>query len=95
MGRVWAMRDPPLVMVQTAVRSRPRGGRKTEWAFIFRLENEDGSPVKPPTLRTAIPNWRAGDTIPLGRKTLRIVDIRDADADQPPILVVQDVLRDR
>ena len=59
-------------------------------AFMFRLENEDGSPAEPPTLRTANPNWRAGDTIPLGRKTLRVIDVRDDDADQPPALVVEE-----
>jgi hypothetical protein len=33
--------------------------------FTFRLENEDGTPADPPTLHTAVPNWQAGDTIPL------------------------------
>jgi hypothetical protein len=32
----------------------------------FRLELEDGTPAEPPTLHTAVPNWQAGDTIPLG-----------------------------
>jgi hypothetical protein len=31
--------------------------------------------------------WRAGDTIPLGARTLRVIAIRDDDADQPPALV--------
>jgi hypothetical protein len=35
-------------------------------AFIFKLELEDGTPADPPRLDTAVPNWRAGDTIPLG-----------------------------
>ena len=60
-------------------------------AFMFRLEQEDGSPAEPPTLKTAVPNWRPGDTIPHGRKTLRVVAIRDDDADQPPTLVVEDL----
>jgi hypothetical protein len=47
------------------------------------------SPADPPSLATAVPNWRAGDTIPLGRRTLRVVRVRDDDADQPPVLVVQ------
>jgi hypothetical protein len=38
----------------------------------------------------AVPNWRAGDTISLGRRTLWVVAVRDEDADQPPVLVVQD-----
>jgi len=36
-------------------------------AFMFRLEDEDGSPADPPTLDSAAPNWRRRDTIPLGR----------------------------
>jgi hypothetical protein len=51
-------------------------------AFTFRLEQEDGTPADPPVLRTAVPNWQAGDTIPLGAdRTLRIIAIRDDDAD--------------
>ena len=60
-------------------------------AFMFRLEQEDGSPADPPTFKTALPNWTAGDTIPLGRRTLRVVAIRDDDADQAPALVVEDL----
>jgi hypothetical protein len=30
------------------------------------------------------------DTIPPGRRTLRVVDVRRADLDEPPILVVED-----
>jgi hypothetical protein len=56
--------------------------------FLFKLETKDGFPAEPPTLSSAVPNWRAGDTIPLGRRTLRVVDVRDEDADQPPVLVV-------
>jgi hypothetical protein len=40
-------------------------------------------------LRTAVPNWGAGDTIPVGRSTLRVVAIRHDDADQPLALVVE------
>jgi hypothetical protein len=60
-------------------------------AFLFTLEHEDGTPADPATLKTAAPNWRTGDTIPLGGRTLRVVDIRDDDADQPPVLVVEDL----
>jgi len=59
-------------------------------AFMFELEREDGTPADPPSLRTAVPTWRPGDTIPLGRKTLRVVAVRDYDADQPPALIVED-----
>jgi hypothetical protein len=58
--------------------------------FLFRLELEDGTRADPPTFETAVHIWRRGDTIPLGRRTLRVVDVRDDDADQPPVLVVED-----
>ena len=41
-------------------------------AFTFKLEHADGTPADPPTLHTAVPNWRPGDTIPL-----RVTDVRD------------------
>jgi hypothetical protein len=59
--------------------------------FLFRLETEDGAPAEPPSLTTAVPNWRSGDEIPLGRRSLRVVRVRDDDADQPPVLVVEDM----
>jgi hypothetical protein len=59
--------------------------------FAFRLQREDGSPADPPTFEAAVPNWRPGDTLHLGReRTLRVVAVRDDDADQPPVLVVED-----
>jgi hypothetical protein len=64
-------------------------------AFMFRLEREDGSPADPPSLRTAVPNWTVGDTIPLGARTLRVIEVGDTDADQAPLLVVEDVLGER
>jgi hypothetical protein len=33
--------------------------------FTFKLEHQDGTPADPPVLHTAVPNWSAGDTIPL------------------------------
>jgi len=33
-------------------------------AFLFRLETRDSVPAEPPTLTSAVPNWRPGDTIP-------------------------------
>jgi hypothetical protein len=56
---------------------------------LFRLESRDGVPAEPPTLMSSVPNWRPGDTIPLGGKTLRVVDVRDDDVDQPPVLIVE------
>jgi hypothetical protein len=56
--------------------------------FLFKLVRRDGTPADPPMLRAAVPNWRAGDQIPLdSRRSLRVVAVRDDDADQPPALV--------
>jgi hypothetical protein len=50
-----------------------------------------GDRLTRPTLKTAVPSWRPGDTIPLGRsRTLRVIAVRDDDADQAPVLVVED-----
>src|SRR6266487_3469047 len=69
----------------------PFGSRKggDRMAFLFRLETADGVPAEPATLTSVVPNWRPGDTIPLGHRTLRVVAIRNGDADQPPVLVVE------
>jgi hypothetical protein len=60
-------------------------------AFTYKLELEDGTPANPPTLRTAVPTWNAGDTIPLGRgRILRVVDVRPVgEPDGDPVLVVE------
>jgi hypothetical protein len=36
-----------------------------------------------------VPNWTAGDTIPLGREMLRVVDVQLEDPDRNPVLVVR------
>jgi hypothetical protein len=59
-------------------------------AFLFRLETANGEPAEPATLNSAVPNWNAGDTIPLGRRTLVVVGKRDDDVDQPPMLIVEE-----
>jgi hypothetical protein len=57
-------------------------------AFTFKLEHQDGTPADPPSLNTAVPNWRPGDTIPLGSaKTLRVVDVRHSE--DGDVLVVE------
>jgi hypothetical protein len=56
----------------------------------FRLETADGAPADPPSFRTVAPLRRPGDTIPLGRRTLRVIDVRDVDAAEKPVLVVED-----
>jgi hypothetical protein len=61
-------------------------------AFTFKLELADGTPADPPSFRAAVPNWRPGDTIFLApRRTLRVVRVRDDDADQAPVPVVEDM----
>ena len=58
--------------------------------FTYRLELEDGTPADPPTLETAVPAWRPGDTIPLGRdRILRVIETRPGrEPDDDPVLVV-------
>ena len=59
--------------------------------YHFRLQRSDGSPADPPTYRSTVFTWRQGDTIPLGERSLRVLGVRDDDADQPPVLVVEDM----
>jgi hypothetical protein len=62
-------------------------------AFTYKLEHEDGTPADPRTFKTAVPNWRPGDTIPLGRGgALRVIDTRldeGTDGDPVSVLVVE------
>jgi hypothetical protein len=59
-------------------------------AFVFRLETADGAAAEPAVFETVTPSWRAGDVIPLGKRSLRVVGKRDDDADEPPVLIVED-----
>jgi hypothetical protein len=56
----------------------------------FRLVTVDGAPADPPSLTTVAPKWEPGDTIPLGRRTLRVIGVR-YDDDQPAVLIVEDM----
>ena len=48
-------------------------------AFTFKLENPDGTPADPPTMRSAVPTWEPGDRIFLGPgRTLRVLELRTA-----------------
>jgi hypothetical protein len=58
--------------------------------FLFRLETVDGVAADPPTLEAAVPNWKAGDSIYFGHRTLRVVGTRDDDGDQSPVLIVEE-----
>jgi hypothetical protein len=60
--------------------------------FLFRLETTEGVAASPSMFETVVPNWRAGDEIPLGpHRTLRVVGTRDNDTDLPPVLIVEDL----
>jgi hypothetical protein len=64
--------------------------RGSRLAFTFKLEWADGAPADPPVLRTIVPTWRVGDTIQLGAdRTLRVIETRDAETDEAPVLVVE------
>ena len=57
----------------------------------FRLVTVDGAPADPPSFTTVAPNWQPGDTIPLGKRTLRVIGVRNIDADEPTELIVEDM----
>jgi hypothetical protein len=60
--------------------------------YQFRLQRTDGSPADPPTYRSSVLVWKQGDQIPLNaERTLRVLGVRDDDADKPPVLVVEDM----
>jgi hypothetical protein len=61
------------------------------FASTFELQLADGTPADPPTLTTAAPLWRPGDTIPLGRRILRVIEVRDGEVGGDAVLVVEDV----
>jgi hypothetical protein len=57
--------------------------------LTFKLVTVDGAPADPPSLTTVAPKWEPGDTIPLGRRTLRVIGVR-YDDDEPAVLIVED-----
>ena len=59
--------------------------------FLFKLETPEGVPAEPSSFSSAVPNWAPGETIHFGHRTVRVVGVRDDDADQPPVLIVVDV----
>ena len=58
--------------------------------FLFRLETADRAAVDPPTATVAVPNWPIGSQIYFRGRTLRVIGRRDDDADQAPVLIVED-----
>ena len=57
----------------------------------FLLETADGAPADPASFTTAAPKRQPGDTIPLGPRTLRVIDVRPGDSDEPTVLIVEDM----
>ncbi|HMI99244.1 MAG TPA: hypothetical protein VK488_05370 [Gaiellaceae bacterium] len=64
-----------------------KGGPR--WAYsLFKLEQADGTPADPATFETAVPDWQAGDEIPLGNgRSLRVIGTRP---DETPVLIVEE-----
>jgi hypothetical protein len=53
----------------------------------------DGTPAEPATFKTTVLVWNLGDRIPIGPgRTLQAVCVRDDDADQAPVLVIEDLV---
>jgi hypothetical protein len=65
-------------------------GRPMALGFTYKLELTDGTPADPPSSAPLL-NWRPGDAIPPGERWLRVVAVRDDEADQPSVLIVEDV----
>ena len=59
--------------------------------FLFRLELESGAAADPPTVSAARPDWPVGSLIHSRGRTLRVIGRRDDDADQAPVLIVEDM----
>jgi hypothetical protein len=57
----------------------------------FRLVTVDGAAADPPLFTTVAPKWEPGDTIPLGKRTLRVIGVRNIDIDEPTELIVEDM----
>jgi hypothetical protein len=63
--------------------------------FTYRLELEDGTPADPPTFRSTVTAWKAGDTIPLGGgRSLRVIHVQPGtDPGEDPLLIVLDAAK--
>ena len=59
--------------------------------LTFKLVTVDGAPADPPPLTTVAPKWEPGDTIPLGRRTLRVIGVRNIDTGQAPMVSGENV----
>ena len=71
----------------------PSRNRKGETRMAFVYSSSTRTARRPTCRRSEVRpgvTWKAGDTIPLGARTLRVVEVRDDDADQAPRLIVRD-----
>lgn len=66
-------------------------GAPSPMTFTFKLERVNGTPADPPEVRLGLYVWNPGDTLTLGNRSLRVVDVRDQGEDEPVVLVVEDV----
>jgi hypothetical protein len=60
---------------------RDRAAPDSRLRLLLGLGRAAPSPSLPRWARRATPNWKSGDTIPLGDRTFRVVALRDDDAD--------------
>jgi hypothetical protein len=76
------------------VSGRPAPDRKGAIGWLAFDSGSRRRTANPPTRRRCkrqCLKWNEGDCIYLGRRTLRVIGRRDDDADQPPVLVVEEV----
>jgi hypothetical protein len=81
-------------------RSLPRFAAYARWAVRSRTGGLDDPHLqaraarpdagRAPSFKTNLLAWSPGDQIPLGSRTLQVVRIRHDDADELPVLVVED-----
>jgi hypothetical protein len=82
----------PALAIRSPCRSGPIRQRKGEPNGIHvQARDEDGEPADPPTFKASVSDWKAGDPIHLGRRTLRVVDVRASeDPEENAVLIVHD-----
>ena len=71
--------------------ARPRNGANADGCFSVQAGDGRGQARASVNAERRRAQLARGDMIYLGRRTLRVVGRRDDDADQPPVLVVEDV----
>ena len=58
--------------------------------FLLKLETLEGELADPRELSSAVPDWAPVMRSTSATRTLRVVGVRDADADSPPVLIVDE-----